>query len=29
MFNTDPGTHKRCGVMVKGLDIQTWEKTEA
>ena len=26
MFNTDPGTHKRCGDMVKGLDIQTWEK---
>ena len=26
MFNTDPGTHKRCGDMVKGLDIQSWEK---
>ena len=26
IFNTDPGTHKRCGDMVKGLDIQTWEK---
>ena len=25
MFNTDPGTHKRCGDMVKGLDIQSWE----
>ena len=26
MFNTDPGTHKRCGDMVKGLDIKSWEK---
>ena len=26
IFNTDPGTHKRCGDMVKGLDIQSWEK---
>ena len=26
MFNIDPGTHKRCGYMVKGLDVQTWEK---
>ena len=26
MFNTDPVTHKRCGDMVKSLDIQTWEK---
>ena len=26
MFNNDSGTHTRCRDMVKGLDVQTWEK---
>ena len=25
IFNSDTGTHKICGDMVNGLDIQTWE----